>query len=224
MTTLHRPLDISVRVVDSQKGMVDYIASTEAVDSYREIIRVNGWRFNLFRRNSPFLDSHDSGSIRSLLGRVVEFGVKGGQLIERVQWAIDVADNTLAQLGWKMTEAGYLKAVSVGFWPVRFTYPGKADWQAQLDELKLPADSPVRLIYQEQEQVELSACVLGANPDALAKAYKAGVLAEEDLENFSKEYIARHTASGTAHPAHVTEARERERREFLERLNQLTSL
>ena len=111
-------------------------------------------------------------------------GWRASQLIERVQWAIDVPENKLAQIGWKMTEAGYLKAVSVGFFPVKYLTPNSGEaWTEQLKELGLPADAAVRTIYTEQEQVELSCCVVGANPERLAKAYQAGAINEADIKN-----------------------------------------
>ena len=43
----------------------------------------------------------------------------------------------------------------------------------------------LRAVYLEQEQIELSQCVIGANPNALARAYKAGCLTEEDLDDLA---------------------------------------
>jgi hypothetical protein len=208
-----------VRVVDAGRGLVDYIASDESLDSFREIIRAAGWRFTHFRKNAPFVDSHDYSTIGKCLGRVVDFRVEGAQLIERVQWAVDVPENQLAQIGWRMTEAGYLKAVSVGFLPVKYLTPNSGEaWAAQLRELGLPADAPVRTIYTEQEQVELSCCVVGANANALARAYRAGAIDDADLETLSREYSQREHARGAASPAHAARAREQARGKFLEEL------
>jgi len=172
MQTIRRQIHPETRVIDSARGLVEYVASDETIDSYREIIRADGWRFNHFQKNAPFVDSHEYGTVEKLLGQVVDFKVVGKRLVETVQWAIDVTENKLAQLGWKMTEAGYLKAVSVGFWPTKTFTAGSNEksFAAQLKELGLPADSPVRAIYAEQEQIELSAVVIGANPNALAKS------------------------------------------------------
>ena len=180
---LRRLIHPEVRVVDARNGIVDYVASDESIDSYKEVIRAGGWRFTHFAKNAPFVDSHDYSSIEKCLGRVIDFRVEGARLIERVQWAIDVPENKLAQIGWKMTQAGYLKAVSVGFFPVKYLTPGSGEeWGRQLKELGLPADAPVRTIYTEQEQVELSCCVVGSNPNALAKARQAGAIDDGDLE------------------------------------------
>ena len=214
---VRRLIHPEVRVVDAQLGIVDYVASDESVDSYQEVIRAAGWRFTHFSKNAPFVDSHDYSSIGKCLGRVVDFRVEGDRLIERVQWAIDVPENQLARIGWKMTEAGYLKAVSVGFFPVKYVTPGSgAEWGRQLKELGLPADAAVRMIYTEQEQVELSCCVVGSNPNALAKAYRAGAIDDADIETLSMEYSQRENGRAADCPAPAAPAREQARRRFLE--------
>jgi hypothetical protein len=216
MKMVRRTIYPVARVVDAKAGLVEYVASDETVDSYREVIRVNGWRFDMFRRNAPFVDSHNYDSLDCMLGSVVDFKVDkvGGKpaLVETVKWAIDVPENKLAQLGFKMTEAGYLKAVSVGFWPVRAVSKWDADqaaYQQQLLELGLGGERAPRAVYLEQQQVELSACIIGANPNALAKAYKAGLASEEDLnfleaeaqKNLSLEKSEFETAGPAAVPA-----------------------
>jgi hypothetical protein len=214
---LRRMIHPEVRVVDSRNGIVDYIASDESIDSFKEIIRAAGWRFTHFARNAPFVDSHDYSSIGKCLGKVIDFRVEGARLIERVQWAIDVPENQLARIGWKMTEAGYLKAVSVGFFPVKYVTPNSGEeWGRQLKELGLPADAAVRTIYTEQEQVELSCCVVGSNPNALAKAYRAGALNDADMETLSLEYSQRENGRAAVPPALAAPAREQARARFLE--------
>lgn len=171
---LHRTLTPKTRVLDEARGLVEYIASDETLDSYREIIRAAGWMFDeRFKSNPVFVDSHSYWGIRDVLGRVVEWKVKGSQLIEVVQWAIDVEENALARLGFAMTAKGYLKAVSVGFMPSRMVRRDADDFTAVADEMGLTGDArdKVRVIYYEQQQIELSACVIGANPSALAKAF-----------------------------------------------------
>ena len=199
--TIRRTIHPTVRVLDAKQGLAQYVASDETIDSYREVIRADGWRFSMFKKNAPFVDSHDYSSVTKLLGQVVDFQVRGRQLVETVQWAKDVAENTLAQLGWRMTEAGFLKAVSVGFWPVSWTTKGESDFAAQSKELGLKPDAEVHRIYTQQEQIELSAVIIGANPNALAKAYKAGVLSDTDLDTISQETAKRETAGSATDPA-----------------------
>jgi phage portal protein BeeE len=217
---LRRLIHPEVRVVDARRGIVDYIASDESIDSYKEVIRAAGWRFTHFARNAPFVDSHDYSTIGKCLGKVIDFRVEGARLIERVQWALDVPENQLAQIGWKMTEAGYLKAVSVGFFPVKYVTPNSGEeWTRQLKELGLPGDAAVRTIYTEQEQVELSCCVVGSNPNALARAWQAGAINDADIETLSLEYSQRENGRAADCPAPAAPAREQARAGFLEELH-----
>lgn len=182
-TTLRRALDVVPKIISEADGIVDYVASNETLDSYNEVVAASGWRFTRFAKNAPFVDSHNYWSIDKLLGKVQRGWIEGKNLIERVQWAKDVEDNKLAQLGWKMTLGGFLKAVSVGFVPVRYVRNGGDGWSQALQALGIkPQDGEkIRYIYLEQEQIELSACIIGANPDALAKSYDAGCIKDADL-------------------------------------------
>ena len=224
-TLLRRTIHPEVRIVDAATGTCDYVASDETLDAYREIIRAAGWRFDNFQKNAPFVDSHNYESVDCLLGKVIDFRIENKQLIERVQWAIDVPENKLATLGWKMTQAGYLKAVSVGFWPQKMLTPFGEDPAAFVEALIAmghdPKDSPCRCIHMEQQQVELSACIIGANPNALAKAFKSGCVTDADLETFSAEYSKRETANATLDPAVVALAKQRAQEKFLADFNQI---
>jgi hypothetical protein len=202
-----RPLEsVQTRVLDEKTGLVEYVASDETLDHHREIIRVDGWKFDHFKGNGAFVDSHDYSSIKNSLGKIVSWEVKGGKLIEVAKWAIDVEGHELAQLGFKMTAAKYLPAVSVGFIPVRAVDKwtnGGADLAKVARELKLSAEVAARVctVYLEQQQIELSACIIGANPSALAKAYKADVVTDSDIEFVAKLFSAGRSSADTARAA-----------------------
>jgi hypothetical protein len=215
---LRRTIHPVVKVLDAKQGLVEYVASDESIDSYREVIRASGWRFTNFAKNAPFVDSHDYSSIEKLLGKVVDFAVAGKSLVETVQWAKD-AGNKLADIGWRMTEGGFLKAVSVGFWPVKFVTKADNTYAAQLKELNIEPMTEVRTIFTEQEQIELSAVVIGANPNALARSYKAGCLTDADLDTISCEVAKRETVSVADDPAYAALAQRLAQTAFLEKLN-----
>jgi hypothetical protein len=207
-------LAAEIRILDQSSGIVEYVASDETIDSYKEIVRADGWKFTLFEKNAPFVDTHQYWSIEHKLGNVIDWRVdkRKRQLIETVQWAKEVKSNRLAQLGWDMIVAGFgHKAVSVGFYPTRYASKWDSDrthWLQQLEALGVHEETGVRVIYVEQEQIELSACVLGANPNALqltAKAFKAGVLKEGDLEFLAQQYERREMPEPTpTEPAPAT--------------------
>lgn len=189
--TIHRTIHPEVKTLDERAGIVEYIASDETLDHYREVIKADGWKFDFFEKNAPFLDSHSSDSITSLLGRVIDFRVENRRLVETVQWALDAGDeNPLIRFGWKMTSGGFLKAVSVGFFPVkavsRHENSGR-DMQRIASEMGISKDrsDKIEKIYLEQQQIELSACVIGANPAALAKSFKAGLLNEGEVDQYA---------------------------------------
>lgn len=181
--TLRRSMTVVPKIISEADGLVDYVASNETLDSYNEIVSARGWRFTRFAKNAPFVDSHNYWSIDKLLGEVTSARIEGRDLIERVRWAKDVEESKLAQLGWKMTLGGFLKAVSVGFFPIRYVANGKDGWTQALQGLGIAPEnaSNIRYIYLEQEQIELSACIIGANPDALAKSFEAGCIKDADL-------------------------------------------
>lgn len=178
-----RSLNVEVRVLNEADGLVEYVASDASLDSYQESVLPTGWRFTYFAKNAPFVNSHNYWSIEDLLGRVESARLEGGQLIETVRWAKDVAENKLAILGWKMTVGQYLKAVSVGFRSVKSAWPTDTGWNGYVTQAGLTPEQAgkCRRIFVEQEQLELSACILGANPAAVAKAYKDGCIRDADL-------------------------------------------
>lgn len=180
---LRRAIHPEIKIISEAEGLVDYIASDETLDAQREIISAKGWRFNRFAKNAPFIDSHCYHDISSLLGRVISFEVKGGKLIERVKWAIDVAEQPLAKLGFALTVKGYLKAVSVGFQSLRAVWAGSPDFVRAVQSMKIAPEivATLRGIHLEQDQLELSACVIGSNPNAVARAFHEGAISEEHL-------------------------------------------
>jgi hypothetical protein len=215
---LRREIHPAVRVIDEKTGIVEYVASDESLDSYNEIVRADGARFNRFAKNAPFVDSHNYETIGNCLGKVLDYLVVSRQVVETVKWAIDVGDNVLANWGFKMTAAGYLKAVSIGFMPVDYVTKWDSNpsaFQQALKDMNVPSGTDVRAIYLEWEQLELSACVVGANPNAVAKAYKAGILDDAALERISAEHAKRETASSTDSPDAVLLARRRAQERFL---------
>jgi hypothetical protein len=109
---------------------------------------------------------------------------------------VDVEGNRLAKLGFDMTQAGHLKAVSVGFMPTKAVSRWDRDPQPHAQACAALGLKPEQCnaVYLEQQQIELSACIIGANPNALAKSYKAGILTDADLDMISLEYGKREHA------------------------------
>lgn len=181
MSRTVRSLSPEVRVINKDAAEVDYIASDPSLDCYNEIVVPQGVDFSRFSKNAPFVNSHDYGDIRNLLGRVIDFRVEKGAVVERVRFAVQ--ENDLAALAFRLTEGGYLRAVSVGFMPKRYAFAGSKEFAEMVKELKLSAElvAQCRCIHREWEQIELSACVIGANPNALVKGFQDKFIKEEEL-------------------------------------------
>ncbi|HEX9046351.1 MAG TPA: hypothetical protein VF988_04935 [Verrucomicrobiae bacterium] len=225
-------LAAEIRVLDQARGIVQYVASDETIDSYKEIVRVTGWDFSLMEKNAPFVDTHSYHSIKSLLGEVLDWRIdtRRNALVETVKWAKDVPSNDLAKFGWDMIQAGFgPKAVSVGFMPCSYVTKWDNDptgWHEQLAGLGLQEEDGVRVIYTAQQQIELSACILGANPNALqlaAKAYKAGAIDDGQIEFLSRELAQREPVASTDDSAAVDAARQQARQRISERIRRIAA-
>jgi hypothetical protein len=182
---LEREFAVIPKVLSSEDGTVEYVASDESLDSYGDIIKADGWRFDArFEKNPVFLDCHSSWSVSDVIGRVISKEIKNQQLLEVVKFAIDVKSNKTARLAFDMTEKGYLKAVSVGFYPEHSAHRSDEDWTKTLDSIKGLSKEDRDKVYRvfiQQQQVELSNCPIGANPNAVAKAFNDGAISEEQL-------------------------------------------
>jgi HK97 family phage prohead protease len=145
--------------------LLDFVASDATLDRAREIISPDGWRLENFRRNPVFQNAHHYDNILFTLGRATEVDVRGGRLWLRVQFAAHI--NPLARMAYELYRGGFLRAVSVGFIPLR--------WENGNER------TPWRRRFLEQELIEVSAVPVPANPNALALAAKAGAITFADV-------------------------------------------
>lgn len=183
MSTIHRTLDFQTRADDAKAGRVTYVASTPSIDSHGECIVPSGARPLL--KNTPFCDAHRYDSIARVLGKVVAAHVEGKKLINVVDWAIGCG-NELAELGYRMVKAGMLPACSIGFFPIITLRPGEIGYDKTKRDLGFTPQDQVRAIYTEFQQVELSACAIGSNADALVAARSRGVLTGREADWLAK--------------------------------------
>lgn len=149
----------------AREPVIDFTASDETLDRAGEVIVAGGWRLENFRRNPVFQNAHNYGNVLHTLGRALTAEVREGRLFLRVLFATEI--NPVARLAYEMYRAGFLRAVSVGFVPVRWENGGE--------------HTPYRRRFLEQELLEVSAVAVPANPNALALGLKSGAVATEDL-------------------------------------------
>jgi len=150
---------------------LDFIASSETLDRYDEIISADGWNLDNYRRNPVFQNAHQYGDIIFTLGKalVTEVRMVGTKrvLFQRIEFASGV--NPMARIAYGLYKGKFLNAVSVGFVPIR--------WETG------SADGPFHRKYLEQELLEVSAVGIPANPEALQLGLKAGAIQKADLRD-----------------------------------------
>ena len=199
---LVRGVQVTVRAPESSaqpsaasvsRPVLDFIASSETLDRYDEILLASGWRLEHYRRNPVFQNAHQYGDVLHTLGKALITEVRSGPstinsqpstfLYQRIEFAVDV--NPVARIAYGLYRGGFLNAVSVGFIPIRWV-----DGDAK---------SNFRRKYLEQELLEVSAVGIPANPDALQLGLEAGAVQKGDLLETlerTKEILSRLRALG----------------------------
>ena len=146
---------LTLRTVNKDERTVDFVASTEAIDSYGEIVEQK-WRLDRFKSNPVLLFAHDSRSLP--IGQVTKCDVMtgpGGPQLECSVKLASAAANPLAENVWQSIVEGTLRAVSVGFVPNDVRYEKRGGEEV--------------FVLSDNELHELSVVAIPANPQALAK-------------------------------------------------------
>lgn len=139
-----------------------FIASDESQDRMGDVIRVRGWKFSEFEKNPVALWGHDSDGFP--IGKVHDWTQEneiGRPVLRESITYFSEAANPVSEAVLRMIDEGGLRAVSVGFVPLRAYKPKN---EAERKELNL---GPYGVLYEEQQQLELSNCSIPANPNAL---------------------------------------------------------
>ena len=97
-----------------------FVFSTAAEDRHGDVVEQN-WELARYRKNPVVIDSHNYGSIDSILGRISPLSVKDGKLQGDIEFATMNPRGALAE---QMVDGGFLNATSVGFIPKEFNDKG----------------------------------------------------------------------------------------------------
>lgn len=151
-----RSISLTVRSFDAAARSVDCVASSDAIDSYGEIVDQGSWNLARFLANPVVLFAHDSRALP--IGRASDVRVEGGKLRARIHFATAAA-NPVAEQVFQLVKEGALSAVSVGF------VPG-----AVRTEMR---DGREIEVLSECELHELSVVPIPANPEAVMRARAA---------------------------------------------------
>lgn len=153
--------------VDEIKGIeetpdglkVPFIISTASIDRDNDTISVDGWKLTNYKKNPVVLWVHDGRQppvAKSISVKIEEKKLKSTALF---------ATQDLYAFGYmigQMYSKGFLRAVSVGFDPIKYAWVEDSD-------------RPWGIDFEEQELLEYSCCPVPANPEALVDAKAAGI-------------------------------------------------
>src|SRR6266404_2999373 len=168
---------------------LDFRSSDQTLDRYQEVITVAGWKLDNYRKNPVVQNAHSYGSLADTIGKSLLTEIRDAAprshaspsdaptlhaptpyLFQRVQFAVE--ENPLAKVAYGLYKGGFLKAVSVGFIPLR--------WENG------SAESGYRRKYLEQELLEVSAVSIPANPNALTLGLQAGAVEIGDVKELAQ--------------------------------------
>lgn len=141
-----------------QPRTIRFVASSEIVDSYGDIIRTAGWDLARFQRNPVLLWAHQSRELP--IGTASPWVDEGRKQLLADATFLSADENPFAEQVWRVIDAGALRAVSVGFMPTvepNILRDEKNQWMTGFE-------------FVGQELLELSVVSVPANPEALAIA------------------------------------------------------
>jgi len=160
-------------VDDSGDGRLKFIISTASVDREGDIISVDGWKLENYRKNPVVLWCHDYTALP--VAKSEEIHVENGQLVSTARFAIEL--DPFYKLVYELYRGGYMSAVSVGFDPIRW------EWVEERPEGKRGVD------FKEQELLEYSCVPVPANPDALVQARALGHIDTTPMKGWASERL-----------------------------------
>jgi HK97 family phage prohead protease len=138
-----------------ENRQVEFVISSEAVDSYRTVFKMDGWDLASYERNPIVCYQHKSHSDDpdNIIGTST-LRIEDGKLIARVTFE-DAETNPKAEKVFRKVQSGTLKMASIGANVIK----------ARLGIEENGEDKDV-LYFTEQRLMEWSIVSIGSNPDA----------------------------------------------------------
>ncbi len=131
---------------DEDTGTFEVVITTENLDRYREVIKLDGWELEHYRANPVVLWGHDHNR---LIGMATSIEIADGKMVAKGRFAPTAEGQEFR----KLYDMGFLKATSVGF--IEKEREGNLITKAEL--------------------LEFSFVTVPANPYALSLAMEKGV-------------------------------------------------
>jgi len=158
-----------VKKIGKKAGLLTgVIGSTADVDRYGDIVNQETWQLDDYKNNPVILWAHNAHFVedRPPIGKAIRVEVKNGVLEFDIQF--DMEDSFAADV-FRKYKQGFLNAFSVGFRPHEHA-----------------TDDEGHTILLNNELLELSACPVPANPNALNQLRTLSFSAYKDFGDFLK--------------------------------------
>lgn len=141
---------------DVAGNVLDFTISTQDRDRHRDTVAVNGWDVENFKANPVVLWAHNYDMIP--VGKALTIGTSSVALVSRAEFP-DQDLNAFGFMVYRLLCEQYLRATSVGFIPMEWTYDEEANGYNILT----------------QELLEYSIVPVPANPNTLQNAIGKGI-------------------------------------------------
>lgn len=155
----------------SKSDPMTFVMSDETIDRMEDVIEAKGWKLSNFRKNNIALFNHDYDKV---IGSWKNVRVENDRLVGDLVLAAEGTSPLVDEIR-TLVEQRILKAVSVGFRPLKY------EWLKDDD-----GDETGGIRFREQELLECSVVSVPANPSALAVARSFGISAETRALIFGK--------------------------------------
>lgn len=173
---IYRTINFKIKEIDDENRTFTAIASDDSTDRHGESIKQDGWDLENFIKNPVVPWGHDY--YMPPVAKAIEIGMVEGKLMFKPKFASieELSEDPSNPSDWakfvdtifRMYKGGYLRAFSVGFIPK-----------------EMEGDT-----FIKQELLEVSAVTVPSNPNALALAFKEGVIDESERKILIKTYEA----------------------------------
>jgi HK97 family phage prohead protease len=142
-----------------QKREAEFVISTEAVDSYDTVFKIDGWDLQRYANNPIVAYGHRTWSDNpDMIIGTSTVRVEGKELIGVVTFESEEV-NPMAEKIWRKVQAGTLRMASVGANPIEYRWGVAAD-----------GENPGVLYFTRTELYEWSIVPIGSNPDAVKRS------------------------------------------------------
>jgi len=140
-----------------EKRQAEFVISTEAVDTYNTVFKVDGWDFERYSRTPVVSYNHSTwSSDPDMIIGTSEVRVEGSEIIALLTLE---EGNPVADKVWRKIQNGSLNMASIGANVLEWRY---GDFSK--------GENPDVIYFIRQELLEWSVVPVGSNPDALKRS------------------------------------------------------